>query len=306
MGTSASTANDSTTSASSSNSIGCGSQTSQTSIQAETVYPYKSTNYSGSTLEEPVEGETKSPQNQRLISNDGYKWRKYGQKSVKGSRFPRNYYKCTYAGCSVKKFVEQCEVDGKIVDKVTYKGGDHNHDSIVVTRLNAADQQSFKKTVTENRIILNSPSTSSTISRNDSPIIKESIEAVESNLDSPQSSKLNPTKLVVQTRDDVDHLDDGYTWRKSYYKCTECTAKKQVDKRGGTVLNTYEGTHTHSAPGINALKRRKVSRSLEMKSPKDAFLLNEKDALDASVLEVVPESSNHRHSGEYSEGHHKN
>jgi hypothetical protein len=56
-------------------------------------------------------------------SSDGYRWRKYGQKSVKGSQYPRNYYKCTHPGCSVKKYVEQLD-DGK--ESVKYVG-EHNH-----------------------------------------------------------------------------------------------------------------------------------------------------------------------------------
>ncbi|MQL25269.1 WRKY transcription factor, partial [Escherichia coli] len=37
------------------------------------------------------------------IMDDGYKWRKYGKKSVKNSPNPRNYYKCSSEGCKVKK-----------------------------------------------------------------------------------------------------------------------------------------------------------------------------------------------------------
>ena len=38
-------------------------------------------------------------------SEDGYNWRKYGQKQVKGSENPRSYYKCTHPICSMKKKV---------------------------------------------------------------------------------------------------------------------------------------------------------------------------------------------------------
>nr|QWQ79532.1 WRKY transcription factor protein 14 [Zanthoxylum armatum] len=57
-------------------------------------------------------------------SYDGYNWRKYGQKQVKGSEYPRSYYKCTHPNCPVKKKVER-SLDGQIAE-IVYKG-EHNH-----------------------------------------------------------------------------------------------------------------------------------------------------------------------------------
>lgn len=56
-------------------------------------------------------------------SEDGYNWRKYGQKLVNGSEFPRSYYKCTYPNCQMKKQLERSH-DGQVAE-VVYKG---NHD----------------------------------------------------------------------------------------------------------------------------------------------------------------------------------
>lgn len=57
-------------------------------------------------------------------SDDGYNWRKYGQKLVKGCEFPRSYYKCTHPNCEVKKLFERSH-DGQITE-IVYKGT-HDH-----------------------------------------------------------------------------------------------------------------------------------------------------------------------------------
>nr|QIN97393.1 WRKY56 transcription factor [Isatis tinctoria] len=59
------------------------------------------------------------------ILDDGYRWRKYGQKAVKNNPFPRSYYKCTQEGCRVKKQVQRLSGDEQVV--VTTYQGVHTH-----------------------------------------------------------------------------------------------------------------------------------------------------------------------------------
>ncbi|KAK3134817.1 hypothetical protein QOZ80_5BG0411080 [Eleusine coracana subsp. coracana] len=56
---------------------------------------------------------------------DGYRWRKYGQKAVKNSPFPRSYYRCTTQKCPVKKRVERSFQDAAVV--ITTYEGKHTH-----------------------------------------------------------------------------------------------------------------------------------------------------------------------------------
>ncbi|XP_022740847.1 probable WRKY transcription factor 71 [Durio zibethinus] len=56
---------------------------------------------------------------------DGYRWRKYGQKAVKNSPYPRSYYRCTTQKCGVKKRIERSFQDPSVV--ITTYEGQHNH-----------------------------------------------------------------------------------------------------------------------------------------------------------------------------------
>ncbi|KAL8507922.1 hypothetical protein ACS0TY_018466 [Phlomoides rotata] len=67
---------------------------------------------------------------------DGYRWRKYGQKAVKNSPFPRSYYRCTSQKCNVKKRFERSYQDPTVV--ITTYEGQHNHHSPATIRGNAA------------------------------------------------------------------------------------------------------------------------------------------------------------------------
>lgn len=66
-----------------------------------------------------VKGEAAPP-------SDSWAWRKYGQKPIKGSPYPRGYYRCSsWKGCPARKQVERSRTNPTML-VITY-ACDHNH-----------------------------------------------------------------------------------------------------------------------------------------------------------------------------------
>nr|AKA27920.1 WRKY protein [Salvia miltiorrhiza] len=178
-------------------------------------------------------------------TDDGYNWRKYGQKQVKGSEFPRSYYKCTHPSCPVKKKVER-SLDGQITE-IIYKG-QHNHpqpskrpkdsggsngtmnpqrsSEFGGDRLSkpeeggAKDQGSSQLTPEQVSGSSDSEEVAGGETRvddghEDEPESKRRIVEVQ-NPEQASSSHRTVTepRIIVQTTSEVDLLDDGYRWRK--------------------------------------------------------------------------------------------
>ncbi|URE32330.1 WRKY [Musa troglodytarum] len=83
---------------------------------------------------------------------DGYRWRKYGQKAVKNSPYPRSYYRCTAQKCNVKKRVERSCQDPTTV--ITTYEGQHTHHSPASLRGGGAHMLSPSPTTNLRRSVL--------------------------------------------------------------------------------------------------------------------------------------------------------
>jgi len=98
---------------------------------------------------------------------DGYSWRKYGQKDILGAKHPRSYYRCTHRnsqGCLATKQVQRTDEDSIVFD-VTYQGAhtclnksragsntnnnnnNNNNNSIQVNQFNEDYLDSLKSTL---------------------------------------------------------------------------------------------------------------------------------------------------------------
>ncbi|KAF9689252.1 hypothetical protein SADUNF_Sadunf01G0072500 [Salix dunnii] len=56
--------------------------------------------------------------------DDGYSWRKYGQKDILGAKYPRSYYRCTYRNtqnCQATKQVQRSDEDPTVLE-IKYRG----------------------------------------------------------------------------------------------------------------------------------------------------------------------------------------
>ncbi|XP_024519592.1 probable WRKY transcription factor 26 [Selaginella moellendorffii] len=216
--------------------------------------------------------------------HDGYNWRKYGQKQVKGCDNPRSYYRCTHPDCSAKKLVER-SVSGETT-QIVYKG-DHSHSKpqmirrLAVTRVQP-DDGSKRTLVLVPGGATPTPAQRHASNSNSSDVEEEEEEQEAEDGEEPDAKRrrrdgMNASSrssgsgsreapVVVHTNSEVDVLDDGYRWRKygqkvvkgnpnprSYYRCTNpgCPVRKHVERAADdpkAVITSYEGKHDHDTP----------------------------------------------------------
>ncbi|KAG1368612.1 putative Eukaryotic translation initiation factor 5A-4 [Cocos nucifera] len=222
------------------------------------------------------------------LADDGYNWRKYGQKQVKGGEYPRSYYKCTYPNCPVKKIVER-SLDGQVTH-IIYKG-QHNHplpprdrhgkecvsgcDEFHGTFHFPASSQTGTANFSRDRDC--SHGTPEQLSDASEGEVGDGEPGTDERGDSTQDPKrrvmestshrmVTEPRIIVQTTSEVDLLNDGYRWRKygqkvvkgnphprSYYRCANvgCNVRKHIERSSAdpkAVITTYEGKHNHDVP----------------------------------------------------------
>lgn len=74
----------------------------------------------------PAPAAASGRQSGEVVPSDLWAWRKYGQKPIKGSPYPRGYYRCSSSkGCSARKQVERSRTDPNML-VITYTS-EHNH-----------------------------------------------------------------------------------------------------------------------------------------------------------------------------------
>ncbi|KAL4369230.1 hypothetical protein GQ457_05G001650 [Hibiscus cannabinus] len=131
--------------------------------------------------------------------SDSWSWRKYGQKPIKGSPYPRGYYKCsTSKGCSAKKQVERCKTDASMLI-ITYTSS-HNHPE---PDLNTKNRTRSPKEPETNDCTNDQPAVSQAEAKNEVPIKTSSDEdaSEEEHFHYLQSPLRFPQNIVINQED---------------------------------------------------------------------------------------------------------
>ncbi|KAI3867940.1 hypothetical protein MKW92_049901 [Papaver armeniacum] len=238
-------------------------------------------------------------------SEDGYNWRKYGQKQVKGSENPRSYYKCTYQNCPMKKKVER-SLDGKITDVVYKPSKDsHNHPKPQPSKKSlaaaAASQFVQQPSVSSNSysqtVSVSTQDNNSSISVDDDEFdntsLKRSKSGTTGDLDEsePKSKKWK--------NEGENEVLSGYGNSRvvkepkllSYYKCTSlgCSVRKHVERAANnirSVITTYEGKHNHDIPAARGSYRHSSNNNTSSSNSNNSSITNV--AMSTSSNEQVP------------------
>lgn len=215
---------------------------------------------------------------------DGFNWRKYGQKLVRGNTFVRGYYKCTFAKCPARKQVERSH-DGHITEINYLWKHEHSKPYALSNQASGSNEPFFESETSqdpeasETRVlptvasndniveaaVLHSSEIESEI-HNIPPDAKRQKKESASIKDSIVTKTNYEPRVVVETTSAVDIVNDGYRWRKygqklvkgnpnprSYYRCVNvgCPVKKHVERSSHddkVVVTTYEGRHDHDMP----------------------------------------------------------
>lgn len=250
---------------------------------------------------------------------DGFNWRKYGQKLVKGDAFARSYYKCTHANCSARKQVERSH-DGHITEINYLSKHEHpkppqnqergpNEPSLTYEAASSGPEASetcLPSSVPPSQSIMEvAVSQSNEI---ESEVISSAPDAKRRKKESAVTKTNYKPRVVVTTTSPVDIVHDGYRWRKygqkqvkgnpnprSYYRCTNdgCPVRKQVERASDderVVVTTYEGSHDHEMPsGIRTLGLNVQGNNNGAASPNDGEPRPQPEAVEATGMGRIVE-----------------
>ncbi|KAK9151355.1 hypothetical protein Syun_009664 [Stephania yunnanensis] len=184
---------------------------------------------------------------------DGYNWRKYGQKHIKGSEYPRSYYRCTHPNCSVKKQLERSH-DGQITE-VIYKGKHEHPKPQTSSHMAVGRILSIEEEKVESFSTLNSPAEKSLNGHGQTyhdsePNGMPELALITVNAEDAHGEGLRPNK--IEDKDD-DNLESQST-------CSELNDKHSTISSAAPSLQKCK-------PSLSLVKENITADSHELASP---------------------------------------
>ncbi|GMH27709.1 hypothetical protein Nepgr_029552 [Nepenthes gracilis] len=181
-----------------------------------------------------------------VVPSDLWAWRKYGQKPIKGSPYPRGYYRCSSSkGCSARKQVERSRTDPNML-VITYTS-EHNHpwptqrNSLAGSTRSHHHHPSSKPTATTAAAAAKERSTLSmkdSETNNSTMLVTATAEHHETNGTSSTSSIYkeetnnrngDQKQIEVEADHHDDHLNEEYFDYESTYRPAAATADDPQD-----------------------------------------------------------------------------
>ncbi|KAG5617112.1 hypothetical protein H5410_016936 [Solanum commersonii] len=149
---------------------------------------------------------------QEELTDDKWAWRKYGQKSIKGSPFPRNYFKCSTSGsCKATKIIEKSPKNENYF-LVSYSD-EHNHDPPTYRRSLALYNSSSKRklpksiNIVPKALNLNASSSSSKRAKR-FKVDTSSISPTAPTLEIERNNEM--VDVVVENKNDIEEEENTY------------------------------------------------------------------------------------------------
>ncbi|OMO83201.1 DNA-binding WRKY [Corchorus capsularis] len=190
----------------------------------------------------PAPAAANSRSSGEVVPSDLWAWRKYGQKPIKGSPYPRGYYRCSSSkGCSARKQVERSRTDPNML-VITYTS-EHNHPW--PTQRNAlAGSTRSQPSKTNN----NASKTSPTSQQQNQNTLLNPKEEVKENIDEALSPTVGPSSTAsasVKEEIEIEDID--------HHKQDDAADQIFVEAAGGNNSNMAQQTYRPAmAEGSNS------------------------------------------------------
>ncbi|XP_039043983.1 probable WRKY transcription factor 14 isoform X2 [Hibiscus syriacus] len=150
----------------------------------------------------PAPAAANSRSSGEVVPSDLWAWRKYGQKPIKGSPYPRGYYRCSSSkGCSARKQVERSRTDPNML-VITYTS-EHNHPW--PTQRNALAGSTRSQPSKAN-------ASSSTGSKIGSPSNSQPQKTIKETNNNNNDSTNTSVKEELEIEDIEKHIEDNQTY----------------------------------------------------------------------------------------------